>query len=245
MNLQRCADDPDKLTATFSINDIGSYITNTWDGVTKIFKLHDGSAPVAAITAGVGKLNGKTMELLSHEFYELARKSDPPLAEVEEIATQYLEFLRKEYDDHYKDTNIDESFRDGPEFLVGGYGDTDAFPCLYKVRVKENTVEEEYSGGSTGLSWNGVAHAVQRWILGYDGQVFQSANMQHLQQLQQAHELMKGKLVQALQEAADNNGIELPEDLEIDLTLPPPELFTLGDSQAKYCVRCAPNPVWD
>jgi hypothetical protein len=79
---------------------------------------------------------------------------------VKGIAEEFLAFMRIEYDEHYKDSPLPLSLRDGPEFLIGGFGQNDKFPCSYRMRVKENDIREEFANGTGGLSWNGAGLAI-------------------------------------------------------------------------------------
>ena len=47
------------LNVTVTAADIIPQVTNIWDGVTKLFLLQGGSCPVAAVTAGLAKLDRK------------------------------------------------------------------------------------------------------------------------------------------------------------------------------------------
>lgn len=79
-----------------------------------------------------------------------------------------MAFVRGEYDEHYKRSNLPDHFRDGPEFLIGGVGQSDKFPCSYRVRVKENDVRGEFEHGECGLCWNAQSDAIERLMRGCD-----------------------------------------------------------------------------
>src|SRR6266702_2107962 len=49
--------------------DIVQQVTNTWDGVTKMFPLHGGYCAVAAVTAGLAKLCNRSMSSFANEFF--------------------------------------------------------------------------------------------------------------------------------------------------------------------------------
>ena len=154
-----------KLVAKFNFTDISPVVTNAWSGVTKMFQIGDHNIPVAAVTAGTAKLSDRTMASLALEFAH----SGKAFKSVKDCANEFLQFMRKHYDEHYASSPIPEPFRDGPEFLVGGYGRTAKFPALFSVKIKENTVDKEFDRGKTGVSWNGQADAVERVIRGIDG----------------------------------------------------------------------------
>jgi hypothetical protein len=125
-----------RLKVTVTATDIVPQVTNTWDGVTKLFLLQGGSCPVAAATAGLAKLNNRSMSSYAKQFlsehggsapveppvtFVGSRRVKPVLDTVEEVAQEFLTFMREHYDSHYGDTKVPEEYRDGPLFLVGGY----------------------------------------------------------------------------------------------------------------------------
>jgi hypothetical protein len=135
-----------------------------------MFPLADKYCHVAAVTSGVAALNQRTISSLALEYRSIIKKKKASKCKriVEAIAQEFLEFLRAEYEDHYKDSPLPESLRDGPEFLVGGFGQNDKFPSCYRVRVQQNDVIEDFASGKSGLSWNAQSDAVERVIRGYD-----------------------------------------------------------------------------
>ena len=157
----------------FDMDDLVPTVTGAWGGVTKMFELSQ-SPPVAAVTAGLAKLNGLNMNSLALEFAatrktQHAAHSSP--VTVEDVATAFLQFMRARYEQHYSDSPLPEQFRDGPEFLIGGFGTADAFPSLYRVNVQEDSCHLEYGGGECGVTWGGESDAVERLLTGYDAEI--------------------------------------------------------------------------
>ena len=142
-------------------------VTNTWSGVTKMFSIGTDKVPVVAVAAGRARLKERTITSLALEFQGKTRSSRT----VKAVAEEFLEFMRDYYDQHYADTPIPESMRDGPEFLVGGFGHKARFPALYRVRIQENEVVRQFVNGASGMAWGGQANAVERIIRGYDGRL--------------------------------------------------------------------------
>jgi hypothetical protein len=174
------------LNVTVTAADIIPQVTNTWDGVTKLFLLQAGSCPVAAVTAGLAKLNNRSMSSYANQFLSEHGGSapvevpgtmstsvgpqcaKPMLHTVQDVAHEFLAFMREHYDIHYGDRKVPEEYRDGPIFLVGGYDREHHLPSLYKVNVQEDTVHLMCAAGSFGLTWEGQSEAVERLIMGYD-----------------------------------------------------------------------------
>ena len=171
---QNVTDNADgSMRIDFDMDDLVPTVTGAWDGVTKMFELSQ-SPPVAAVTAGLAKLNGLNMSSLASEFAatrhaQQAAHSTP--VTVEDVATAFLKFMRARYEKHYADSPLPEQFRDGPEFLIGGFGTADAFPSLYRVNVQEDSCHLEYGGGECGVTWGGESDAVERLLRGYDAEI--------------------------------------------------------------------------
>src|SRR5262249_15957347 len=139
---------------------------------------HPAPSPVAAITAGLAKLKDRTVASYAAEFLAAKEKRTKKFVQCEVICNHFLEFMRKQYDEHYKGSSLPESLREGPEFLLRGFGRDDYFPSIFRVKVKENTVVKDFGPGtsSTGVAWNGQSDAVERFIRGYDVEIRRQVN---------------------------------------------------------------------
>jgi hypothetical protein len=164
-----------KIRFTCDPDAIMAQVTNTWDGVTKMFALHKGDrTPVAAVTAGLAKLNDRTMNSYAQEFFADHGNEFSQLQSVQDVANSFLAFMRARYDEHYAGSAVPPDYQDGPLYLVGGYGRTDQLPSLYRVNVQRNTARVQYPAGRFGIAWEGQSDAVERVIRGYDSAVRQS-----------------------------------------------------------------------
>jgi len=238
--IEKSKTDPTKLILEFEAGSIQPYVTNTWGGVTKLFTIHDGNTPVAAITAGLAKLNGKTMEQLAHEFLQAGKQRKTKWINVSAIANGFLKFLRKEFVQHYQNSLTDKQFWEGPEFLVGGYGKNDPSPSLFKVNVKEDSANKIYSAGKTGVAWNGQSNAVERFIRGYDWSCRYSIQQQHEAEIKAAHNEMTKKITEIIDELVKKTGMTLPNDLDIDLSLPKTNSLDMSDSHTNIAYASLP-----
>jgi hypothetical protein len=87
-----------------------------------------------------------------------------------------LRLYAGQYLEHYKGSSLPEMLKEGPEFIVGGFGRDDEFPSLYRVSVQANKMQCEFGGPQTGahrtgIAWNGQSDAVERFARGYDSKV--------------------------------------------------------------------------
>ena len=160
-------DDDGNLTAKFSPDDLQRVVTNSWSGVRKMFPIGTSRVPVIAVAAGRARLKDRTVTSLGLEFQRSARTGGT----VKDTAEEFLEFVRGYYDQHYEGSQVPQRLRDGPVFLVGGFGQRAKFPALYRVNVQENSSTKELANGDSGLSWGGQADAVERIIRGYDARL--------------------------------------------------------------------------
>lgn len=200
----------------FNYGDLEVQTTNVWSGVTKMFPISAGSSPVSAVTAGLARLQGRTMSSLANEFLTGDKKNKP--RSVKAISERFLAFLHKEYEEQYKSSTLPENLRDGPEFLVGGYGYRDKFASLYKIKVMENTVTPLYNKGEFGVAWAGQSDAVERLIHGSDNPVRQMVEGCVEKCLRDYHDAMVTRMTEILQQLLDHFGKSLPDG--IDTTLP-------------------------
>jgi hypothetical protein len=227
-------------------DDVVSYVTNTWDGVTKMFPLHAGNCPVAGVTAGLAKLNNRSMSSYASEFYMAhggAQQASwtapafhlsglgstviplqpviPQLQTVEEVANEFLRFMRSSYETHYANSKLPEEYRDGPEFLVGGFDSTEHLPCLYQINVQANSVLGIYTAGSFGISWNGQADAVERLLRGYDSQLRARIETEIRGALAASHTESSQAIAAIVQSVLDKLHQGFPEGVSLELPAPP------------------------
>lgn len=160
---------PENYQVAFTMSDLMPLVTNVWSGVTKMFALSsDERTPVAAVTAGLARLNSRSMKSYADEF--LRDKAANTLVQhtVEEVAHNFLTFMRRHYERHYANSPLPPELRDGPAFLLGGYDAASHLPTLFRVDVENNRVLPEYAPGTFGIAWDGQSDAVERLMHGYD-----------------------------------------------------------------------------
>ena len=249
------------LNVTVTTADIFPQVTNTWDGVTKLFRLQSGSCPVAAVTAGLAKLNNRSMSSYANQFlsehggsapvevpgtmstFGGPQCANPVLHTVEDVAHEFLAFMREHYDIHYEDSKVPEEYRDGPLFLVGGYDREHHLPSLYKVNVQEDIVHRLYAAGRFGLAWEGQAEAVERLIRGCDPVLKRSIETQIAAALKSARKTIGDAAVSTLQRMLDPAGISLPPDINTELPAAPK--ITIQWDRFHYDIACGNLPLQD
>lgn len=217
-----------KFSFKFDYGDFRPIVTNAWGGVTKMFQIYPDPSPVVAVTAGLAKLQDRTVASHAAEFLALSKdgtkaaaggekKARPRKVRVEAICNEFLRFMRRRYLDHYKDSTLPDEFRDGPEFLVGGIGRDDAFPSLYRLSVQHNKVVCDFSNGAAGVGWNGQATAVERFIKGFDNQVKAHVERRVREALQAHAGKTQIYVMELVNGILDRLKRKLPKDIEIQV----------------------------
>lgn len=218
-------DESGKLCIRFETDDLQSIVTDAWGNVTKMFPIHQGNTNVVAVTAGLAKMCDRPISSLGAEFLAKRLASETQLVTVEEIAKSFQDFMREKYDEHYGDSPIPPRFRDGPEFLVGGFGRDDDFPSLYRLNIQANTTKPSFADGHAGLAWNGQSDAVERFIKGFDGPLQSDVASCVEEALEKYHSEATVKVAEIVNTVLAAVGAEMPPD--IDAALPNPGKVSL------------------
>ncbi len=229
----------------FDYGELIPHVSGAWGGVTKMFPLQDeeNGASVAAVTAGLAVLNGRTISNLAAEFFGIQSHRAQKRANVEVIAKDFLRFLRKEYIHHYRDSNVPQSFWDGPEFIVGGYGKDDQLPSLYRVNVAMDTVTSEYTAGEFGVLWAGQSDAVVRLIRGYDYPLQKLIESEVQKAVDDIYDSTSSALASILQEVLDKLEADLPDG--INTNLPSKKAIELSWNDYSMPIYCQGWPIQD
>src|SRR5262249_39721568 len=119
------------------------------------------------------------------------------------------------------DSALPEQFREGPEFLVGGFGTIDAFPSLYRVNVQENSCQLECAEGRCGAAWGGQADAVQRLLHGYDMLIRREIDALYTNAMHSLREQMIKAVTVAMEYLVERVGADAAEGLQITLPAQP------------------------
>jgi hypothetical protein len=209
-----------RMNVKFKFDQMEHIVIDAWGGVTKMFLLSDKYCHVAAVTAGTASLNQRLISSLASDYRALcsAKKASQRKRTVRGVAEEFLAFVKAEYDEHYKSSNLPPQLRDGPEFLIGGIGQNDKFPCSYRVRVKENDVDEEFASGASGLSWNAQSDAVERIMRGYDRKLRGTIENTFRTAIKNYQDEMNAAVLRILDDVLNKLNCSMPDG--VDTTLP-------------------------
>jgi len=209
-------------------------VTNAWGGVTKMFQITDSPSLMVAVTAGLAKLNDRTIASYGSEF--LSIQKDLPkkqrLEDCKAICDAFLKFMKKSYATHYKGSTVLPQFREGPEFLVGGFGRKDDFPSVFRISVQNDRVQEQFAKGSFGVAWNGQSDSVERFIRGYDSNLKSQLEAEITSVLKKHSDDVKQYVADSVNKILDDLGQTLPSGTKIDI----PELSSIPIDWQRYRV---------
>ena len=193
-------------------------VTNAWGGVTKLFQIHGGAAPVAAVTSGIAQLKNRTMKSYAEEFLVNSQRFGVDFRSAQEVSETFLLFMREHFLEHYQGSSIPEQYWTGPVFLAGGYGVSDELPSVYRLDVKANGVYDQFEDGEFGIAWNGQADSVERLIRGYDSALREEIEKHLGQLIDDNYEQLTSAMAMILNNVFSQHAIELPPD--VDTVLP-------------------------
>jgi hypothetical protein len=217
-----------KFVARFAYEDLQEVVTDAWGGVTKMFCLSSAAAtPIAAVTAGLAQLNGKTISSLGYDFER--QHAAQPVNNVREVVNTFAAYMGQRYDQHWQASGVPPALRSDVEFLVGGFGEQESFPSLYRINlIKPEDVRvtpvygegPDYSG-RTGLAWSGQSDGVQRLLYGYDQPLRWRIQNQATKLVDELHQQMSGATLRILTDVLASLGAELPANVNTELPAKP------------------------
>lgn len=204
------------------LTNVQQVVTDVFVGVTKMFQIYDRNGTcVAATTAGMAKLNDMSIASLARDFLEKEKDKTKAFVNVHAVANSFLRFFRKAYKKDQKGTGLPEQYWSQLEFLVGGYGKHDNFPSLFRIKVKDNTVDKEFDDGECGLAWSGQADAIERLIRGYDSSLRYLVESHIGELMDKHHKNMSDSMLKILKSTLDSLGEEMPKGVNTKLPTMP------------------------
>lgn len=222
-------------------------VTDVMSGVTKMFKLYDEKdTVVAATTSGMGKLNDRPISGIAHDFaksVQTPKRGKQKYTKVSEVVQAFYEFVKTEYEQDQKASEVPEEYWSALGFLVGGIGKDDKFPSIWRIRMKEKKLQAEFEGGATGMCWGGQSDSIERIIRGYDGGLRFAVEKYVMDLLGAHHKKMADNTVRILDETLKKLNVQMPDGVNTDLPEVPP--FDLNWDQFRVGVNYSNLPLQD
>tara|TARA_B100000949_G_C14215239_1_gene422032 strand:+ start:77 stop:931 length:855 start_codon:yes stop_codon:yes gene_type:complete len=152
-------------SATTLIDKTGR-VVNVYEHANKIFNLYKG-LPIGAITYGLGNIGHASIATLAKDFRkDLKSKLTPDNYDLEDIASEFGEYINKKYQLEFKNTPVDKQPVLG--FVIAGYSSKSDLPEEYQLIFPKMTEPKSLRPPEeVGLSWNGEIEPLTRLILGH------------------------------------------------------------------------------
>lgn len=167
-----------------TLMDQNGRVLNVYEHANKIFNLYKG-LPIGVITYGLGNIGHASIATLAKDFRkDLKTKLNPENYDLEDIATEFGEYINEKYNEIFEKTEVDK--RPILGFVIAGYSSKKDLPEEYQlIYPKITTPQSLRPPEEVGLSWNGEIEPLTRLILGHGS---------HLQQtISRSINLFKGK----------------------------------------------------
>jgi len=142
-------------------------------GVSKMFPLYEHeSTNVAAVTSGMAFLCGLPISELAKTYRQRCRDAHLIFLTVSDVAQSFLAFVREFWEREMRWPQLSDAERsqlNSVEFLVGGFGQNDAYGRVFRMDVMQRTCVERFtSGNHCGVCWTGQSEYVERLMMGSD-----------------------------------------------------------------------------
>lgn len=202
-----------------SMDKVTQVATTVFGGVSKMFCVHEeGNAgddvSVAAVTAGLAILGGVTIAEQVKRFRRGQKGAQYRTAEA--VVNAFYEHFKAEWDKQFAHVPEDQrAFLPTLQFIVAGYGPDDEHLKVFRIDVRDQSVDEQFTNGNhAGMCWGGMANYVERLTKGVDYSLVYTATRQVASAMADQRESVLKDVSDALAAA----GIALPEGLEINVT---------------------------
>lgn len=193
------------------------FVTNVFGGAQKMFLLfEDEDTSVAAVTAGMATLNGVTIAGIAQRFRRACTNERRCYQTVQDVADAFLAHVRQEWERQVDFENCPEEqkpYIPDVQFILGGYGLKDATSKVFKLFVKTQTVEEQFTWETrSGTCFGGQSDFVERLLVGVDGRIIDNIGREVAIQVEQRNR----RLVESVTEQLQAAGVTVPEGFSFD-----------------------------
>ncbi len=140
---------------------------NQLSNVSKLFDLSP--LPMGVMFTGITSIGHRTIGKLVSDFKEadsaFSKDAEPSNYAVRAVGVRLLQTLRQLYASTYPQ----EYARPELELIIGGYDNLRYLPSLYRIDVREDTIDEIFSSDSPfGVAFGGQKDWIQRIVFGTD-----------------------------------------------------------------------------
>lgn len=203
--------------------------TNIVGGVQKMFLLCESADPnniecsVAAMTSGLGTLNGVVIAELAHRFKKRCMLAGAPHRTALAVVEEFAAFVRPSWETQVNYANTPEDTRpwlDDLNFLVAGYGPDDEYTKVFRVSIGRGTIVETFPDPPhCSAAWAGQSNSVASLINGQTPIVKRQVS----KAIVEALAAQRQSIVESVLEQLQTQGVEIPDTFEVEVqeTIPP------------------------
>lgn len=191
--------------------------TTVFGGVSKMFALYqDDDTSVAAVTAGMAAIGGVTIAEQARRYRRKNELEGRTFNSVRGVAEHFLAYMRELWEREFEGTPEQARiYLPTILFIVAGFGDGDDHGMVFKLDVAQNIFHEQFPDDDhVGVCWTGQSDYVERLLKGVDNHLVFTANKQILEALS----AQRATTVQDISDALEAANVELPENLELNIT---------------------------
>lgn len=192
--------------------------TNIMSGVQKMFLLHEDKdeqnieCSVAAITAGLGSLNGMVIaEVASNFMRKVSRQKCGEYKTADEVVNDFIDYIRPLWEEQVEYNKVDEIMRNSLpalHFLIAGYGPEDGYIRIFRVHIESQTTAEQFPEfPHCGAAWAGQANAIASLVNGATPTAQWAVGRAFTDALQTQRETIAASIISKLKE----EGVDIPE----------------------------------
>lgn len=217
--------------------------TNIMGGVRKMFILYqdkdssDIERSIAATTAGLGTLNGVVISDLADRFRRRCFADGRVYETAEQVVNDFIDYLRPLWEQQVQfDAEKGEGYyrQDDLQFIVSGYGPGDDYIKVFRVSIasgESGEVTELFPDAPhCSAAWGGQTSSIEALI---NGSSFNAMFPIH-QAVTAAMERQRSTLVTSVLEQLREQGVPIPEQAQLDITVELPEDLPWGQGGPQF-----------
>jgi hypothetical protein len=197
--------------------------TNIMGGVQKMFVLFESGeqddidCSVAAITSGLGTLNGVVIAEIATRFRRNAKGFGRNYDTAEEVVRDFVSFVRPLWEQQTRFREADEAIRpmlDDLQFLVCGYGPDDEYTKVFRVSISEESMPEEFpTFPHCSAAWAGQSNAISSLVNGISHESIWTLRQALVSTLEDQRQSIVAEVVEQLKQ----QGVAIPEPFEAQI----------------------------
>jgi len=230
------------LVISYREDQLVNTATNVVGGVQKMFLLHESHDPenvecsVAAMTSGLGTLNGVVIAELAHRFKKRCVQDEDGYRTAKSVVEQFVAFVRPLWETQVDFEGTQEDIRewlDDLNFLIAGYGPDDEYIKVFRVSISRMSIVETFPDAPhCSAAWAGQSNSVASLINGHSPIVKRQVSKAIIEALT----AQRKSIVESVLQQLRDHGVPVPDpfEAEIEEVIPPALPWNGGGPQIDW-----------